>query len=173
MSSSSAHFIKIGKTISDPVPAEKIPLLWKAGKLPEHTAVSVDKACWVNIPANIGLWKASRLAKDPKIIRPHGATASPRKSISPEIPNSLGGSTHRPGMPGEDFPCPNEEVVEYGQGLLQCRMLPVGRPIGSNRSLVARKENHRQTRGHRTQYNGNTKAWAGATTTPHQKIRSA
>ena len=59
-SSSPAYFIKIGKTISDPVPAEMIPLLWRAGKLPEHTAVSVDKPSWVDIQAKDNIWVGNR-----------------------------------------------------------------------------------------------------------------
>ena len=50
------YFVKFGKNITGPVNEERLLPLWKAGKLPEHAAVSLDKVNWTNIKDFLGLY---------------------------------------------------------------------------------------------------------------------
>ncbi len=56
---STSYYVKLGKTITGPIPEKQLPLLWNEGKLPEHAAVSTDKVNWTNIQAHLGVTKGA------------------------------------------------------------------------------------------------------------------
>jgi len=58
------YFVKVGKIISGPVPSERISAIWKAGKLPEHAAISPDRVNWTNIKEFLGLNEPEQMEAD-------------------------------------------------------------------------------------------------------------